>query len=47
MGAAPRILILDDEVPLVDALARHFRRRGYDPTHTYPVADAAQAARAH
>jgi len=43
MGAAPRILILDDEVPLVDALARHFRRRGYDPTQTYLVADAVQA----
>jgi DNA-binding NtrC family response regulator len=27
----------------VDALARHFRRRGYDPTQTYLVADAVQA----
>ena len=43
MGAAPRILILDDEVALVDALTRHFRRRGYDLTQTYLVADAVQA----
>jgi len=43
MGAAPRILILDDDVPLVDALTRHFRRRGYDLTQTYLVADAVQA----
>jgi len=43
VGAAPRILILDDEVALVDALTRHFRRRGYDLTQTYLVADAVQA----
>jgi two-component system response regulator HydG len=43
MGAAPRILILDDDVPLVDAVTRHFRRRGYDLTQTYLVADAVQA----
>jgi two-component system, NtrC family, response regulator HydG len=43
MGAAPRILILDDEVALVDALTRHFQRRGYEPTQTYLVADAVQA----
>ena len=43
MGTAPRILILDDDVPLVDALTRHFRRRGYELTQTYLVADAVQA----
>ena len=43
MVAAPRILILDDEVALVDALTRRFRRRGYDLTQTYLVADAVQA----
>jgi DNA-binding NtrC family response regulator len=43
VGAAPRILVLDDEVPLVDALTRHFRRRGYDVTQTYLVAEAVQA----
>jgi len=38
-----RILILDDEVSLVDALSRHLRRQGYAPTHAYLVSEAALA----
>jgi DNA-binding NtrC family response regulator len=40
---APRILILDDEESLVDALMRHFERRGYEPTGAYLVGEAEKA----
>jgi len=43
MHAARRLLILDDEVSLVDALARHLDHRGYASTKTYLVAEAAAA----
>ncbi|MFN2550064.1 MAG: sigma-54-dependent transcriptional regulator [Myxococcales bacterium] len=39
----PRILILDDEESLVDALMRHFERRGYEPSGAYLVAEATKA----
>ena len=42
----PRVLILDDEISLVDALLRHFERRGYEPTGAYLVAEARQAIEA-
>jgi len=38
-----RILILDDEIALVDALVRHFKKRGYMPSGAYQVADAVRA----
>jgi len=38
-----RILILDDEVPLVEAVARGLERRGYAPERTYLVSEAAKA----
>src|SRR3954466_9544390 len=38
-----RLLILDDEVSLVDALVRHFERRGYEPTGVFTVAEATAA----
>ncbi|HEX4385413.1 MAG TPA: sigma-54 dependent transcriptional regulator [Myxococcales bacterium] len=41
-----RLLILDDEVSLVDALCRHFERRGYDPTGVFSVAEATAAIEA-
>jgi two-component system, NtrC family, response regulator len=40
---AGRLLIVDDEVSLVDALCRHFERVGYDPTGVFSVAEATQA----
>jgi DNA-binding NtrC family response regulator len=40
---AKRILILDDEVSLVDALCRQFERRGYEPTGVFTVAEATAA----
>jgi two-component system response regulator HydG len=43
MAARQRLLILDDEVPLVEALLRHFERRGYDATGVYLVDEAARA----
>src|SRR6266850_4307431 len=43
MSAARRILILDDEVPLVEALVRHLGRRGYTPTPAYLVSEAVRA----
>jgi two-component system response regulator HydG len=43
MSAARRILILDDEVPLVEALVRHLGRRGYTPTPAYLVSEAVGA----
>ena len=41
MGA--RVLILDDEVSLVDAISAHLERRGYEPAGAYLVSEAAQA----
>jgi DNA-binding NtrC family response regulator len=41
-----RLLILDDEVSLVDALCRHFERRGYSPTGVFTVAEATAAIEA-
>jgi two-component system response regulator HydG len=35
-----RLLILDDDVPLVEALLRHFTRSGYDATGAYLVQEA-------
>jgi DNA-binding NtrC family response regulator len=43
MPEARRILILDDEVPLVEALMRHLGRRGYTPTGAYLVSEAVRA----
>jgi len=43
MSAVRRILILDDEVPLVEALVRHLGRRGYTPTPAYLVSEAVRA----
>ena len=43
MCAARRILILDDEVELVDAVARYFESRGYTATRTYLVQEATTA----
>jgi DNA-binding NtrC family response regulator len=43
MCAVRRILVLDDEVNLVDAVARHLERCGYAPTRTYLVAEAVTA----
>jgi DNA-binding NtrC family response regulator len=43
---AERILILDDEISLVDALVRHFERRGYEPTGVFTVAEATAAIEA-
>ena len=40
---AQRVLILDDEVSLVDAVARHLERRGYQTTPTYLVSEASKA----
>ena len=41
--ARQRLLILDDEVLLVDALLRHFERRGYEVKGVYLVEDAVRA----
>jgi two-component system response regulator HydG len=41
-----RILILDDEVGLVDALVRHLGRHGFDPVPAYLVAEAERAIEA-
>ena len=38
-----RILILDDEVSLVEALARHFERRGYEPSRAFLLSEATAA----
>jgi two-component system response regulator RegA len=38
-----RLLILDDEAPLVAALVRHFERRGYEATGVFTVAEATAA----
>jgi len=38
-----RILILDDEVTLVDALARHFERRGFQTSKAFLVQEAVAA----
>jgi len=43
MCAARRLLILDDEVELVDAVARYFESRGYAPTRSYLVQQASAA----
>jgi DNA-binding NtrC family response regulator len=43
MSPPRRLLILDDDTELVDAVARHLERRGYSPTRTYMVAEAAAA----
>src|SRR6266481_1027080 len=43
MSAVRRILILDDEVPLVEALVRYLGRRGYTPTPAYLVSEAVRA----
>jgi DNA-binding NtrC family response regulator len=43
MCALRRLLILDDEVSLVGAVARHLERNGYTCTRTYLVAEAAKA----
>jgi two-component system response regulator HydG len=43
MRQARRLLILDDDTELVDAVARHLERHGYSPTRTYMVAEAAAA----
>jgi two-component system response regulator HydG len=37
------LLILDDEVTLVEALARHLERQGYAPTRAYLVSEAVRA----
>jgi DNA-binding NtrC family response regulator len=46
MSNSPRILFVDDEVTLITALARHFERRGFEPTCTYMVSEAAEAIEA-
>ena len=43
MSHTPRILILDDEVSLVDAISRHFQRQGYETSCTFTVAEAQDA----
>src|SRR5256714_678796 len=43
MRLGRRLLILDDDTELVDAVARHLERHGYSPTRTYMVAEAAAA----
>ena len=42
----PRVLILDDEVSLVDALMRHLERRGFEPAGAYLVSEAVEAIEA-
>jgi DNA-binding NtrC family response regulator len=46
MCAARRLLILDDEVTLVDAIARYFDARGYAASSTYLVQEATAAIEA-
>jgi len=51
LGIKPRLvrkklLILDDEEALVDALVRHFERRGYEPEGVFTVREATEAIEA-
>jgi DNA-binding NtrC family response regulator len=46
MSAATRLLILDDEEALVEALSRHFQRRGYEVAGLFLLADAVAAIEA-
>jgi DNA-binding NtrC family response regulator len=41
-----RLLIVDDEEALVEALVRHFERRGYEPEGVFTVGQATQAIEA-
>ena len=43
MRPARRLLILDDDTELVEAVARHLERHGYSPTRTYMVGEATAA----
>src|SRR5438874_12144937 len=43
MRPARRLLILDDDTELVEAVARHLERHGYSPTRTYMVGEAIAA----